>query len=272
MKKLSIVMSYYNRRRLLLNTLKSIEYLNRDQSAIEIIIIDDGSNEEHRINDINELFPKLDINLIVLKRDNTDWRNPVTSWNTGLNAVTGDIILINSSECMHFGGIIDYIFRFLDSGHYFAFSTYSVDSEIVNKLNEIDWTTDIIPQMDIAIGQRHSMPENWHDGETGWYSHSKYRSTLIPFCAAITRTDMETLSGFDERFSEGIGFDDCDFEDRVRNLLKPIMIDDPFCIHQAHTLTVYEPTRTQLNRNLWIHLKVDFPNRVKADMNKIYLR
>jgi len=38
-----------------------------------------------------------------------------------------------------------------------------------------------------------------------------------PYCAAIRREDMEQLSGYDERFIDGIGYDDYDFIDRVRN-------------------------------------------------------
>ena len=81
MKKLSIVMPYYNRRNLLLNTLRSIEYFQQDYS-VEIIIVDDGSDESHRINDINELFPGLDINLIILKREKDGFRDCCIAYNT----------------------------------------------------------------------------------------------------------------------------------------------------------------------------------------------
>src|SRR5574338_471661 len=96
---LSIVLPYHNRKSLLFNTLKSLEYYGGDT---EIIIVDDGSSSEHQVYDAQELFPSLNIRLIVNKRD-CKWRTPTIAYNTGFKAVTGDTILINCAECMHVG-------------------------------------------------------------------------------------------------------------------------------------------------------------------------
>jgi glycosyltransferase involved in cell wall biosynthesis len=62
---------------------------------IEIIIVDDGSDEK-----IN--FP--DYRVIRLDR-NSEWRGPCIAYNIGFAEATGDIIMINSYECVHRGNV-----------------------------------------------------------------------------------------------------------------------------------------------------------------------
>jgi GT2 family glycosyltransferase len=93
----------------------------------------------------------------------------------------------------------------------------------------------------------------------------------LPFCAALNRCDLEELSGFDERFAAGIGYADTDFTIRLQNLgLHPRVVIDPFCVHQAHAPTVYEPIKTVLNNELIASLQGNDPKRIKANENKIY--
>ena len=55
--KISIVTAYYNRRQLLINTLKSIGKTSHDD--FEVIVVDDGSTEENKIGDLPNEFPFL---------------------------------------------------------------------------------------------------------------------------------------------------------------------------------------------------------------------
>ena len=54
--KISIVTAYYNRRQFLINTLNSI-LLETYDCELEIIVVDDASNIENDISDINTIFP-----------------------------------------------------------------------------------------------------------------------------------------------------------------------------------------------------------------------
>jgi GT2 family glycosyltransferase len=103
-----------------------------------------------------------------------------------------------------------------------------------------------------------------------WHIHSNFFPTLIPFCAAINRADLEQLSGYDERFSIGIGFEDSDLDVRIRNLgLDIYLIDEPFCMHQIHPPIEYTNC---INHDLFYRLEVGDANRTKAKHNKIYVR
>ncbi|MFA5049181.1 MAG: glycosyltransferase [Patescibacteria group bacterium] len=209
-KLLSIVIPYYNRRQLLLNTLKSINRYKSNYS-IEVIIVDDGSSKEHQIYDIDKLFPDLPIKLFVLSCKDKKWRGPCIAYNIGFSKVSGDTILINSSECYHNGDILNYIFTNMEEKSYISFSTYMGSPELTKKIEEgMDWfsTKEV--------------------GNAYWGSHSS-NYTLIPYCAAINTEDMEILSGYDEQFEIGIGYDDYEFVDRVKNLgLELHLIDSLF--------------------------------------------
>jgi len=257
---ISIVIPYYNRRQLLLNTLKSINRFKGDND-IETIIIDDGSDREHHIADVKKKFPDLNINLIVLERD-SKWRGACIAYNTGFKNAKGDIVIINSSECVHIGNVLDYIAENLTPDNYISFSTYEGDERITKCFTKTDWE---------ASNILYNLMESLFPMKNNWQSHTredKTKETFIPFCGAIYRSNMEKLSGYDERFVHGIGYDDYDFTDRILNLgLKRILVDEPFVVHQWHKPVVYS---NNLNLDLLMFLRRFFPHRTKAVENKVY--
>lgn len=235
---LSIVIPYYNRRKLLLNTIESISLYTKD-FPIEMVIVDDGSSEEHSILDIRELFPNLNINLIV-KSDDSKWRTPTDAYNTGFLYSTGDAIMINSSECYHVGNIIEYVFNKFATNDYLVFAAYMEEKDCIYIIR---------------------------NDKTKYGVHSSI-GNFIPYCAVISRDNMEKLSGYDERFGRGVGFDDYDFQDRVANLgLNMYVVDDPFVLHQWHEPTKYINT---INHDFLFELRRTHPKRIKAVGNKIY--
>ncbi len=221
--KLSIVLPVYNRIALLKNVLKSINMTG----DIEIIIVDDGSDE--RID-----FDFIDYKLITLERSKK-WRGACIAYNVGFKTVTGDVIMINSSECIHVGDVTGYVFENFKENDYFAFSTYMMNAdEDINK-----------PRFNNFWGVRSSV------------------GNFIPYCGVISKQNMELLGGYDERFSKGIGFDDYDFTHRVNNLkLNMKCIDNPYVIHQWHEPTKYTNT---INYELLMDLNRNFHDRIKAN-------
>ncbi len=264
--KLSIVMAYFDRRQLLINTLKSIEYYSKGY-PVELIIVDDSSNEE--INDIQELFPDLDITLIVIKKENKTWNNPCIAFNEGFNYVSGDVVMITCPECVHVGSIIEYTFDNFKDDDYLAFSTYAGDVALNEFFSGFSWDIEN-PEEKIrqAIGP---------DFKNGWHSHSTpFFYTLIPFCGVISQWNLLRLSGYDERFIDGWGCADYDLTDRIKNLgLKTHIIDDPFCVHQHHEYSelwkdINEGRKKDVNAELLNKLRNDSPNRKRAKYNKVY--
>lgn len=255
---MSIVIAYYNKRQILFNTLKSIEHF-RANYPIETIIVDDGSNAENKIDDFVKLFPTLNIKLIVLKKDHQYWRSPAVAYNTGFQQVKGDVIFINGADNVHLGNIIGCVFDNFKLNSYFNFSAIRCTEVMKKKIDYLEWKNinNFVNSLKISTAD-------------DWHIHSEYLPSLIPFCAAINKVDLEQLSGYDERFSNGIGFEDSDLDARISNLgLDICLIDNPFCMHQKHPPIEYI---NSINHDLFYRLQIGDANRTKAKHNKIYVK
>jgi len=233
--RLSVVMPYYNRRSLIKNVLASIT-----PGDIEVIIVDDGSSMEHQIDDILDDYD-FDIRLLKLAIK-TAWRGPTIAYNVGFKEAQGDVIIINSSECIHVGNIIGYVTKNFRDNDYMAFSACMGEPGI-----EYDYSKDFLKKA--------------QEKGAWWGVHSSI-GNMIPYCAAISKKNMDILGGYDLRFVEGIGYDDYDFTHRVKNLkLNTMIVDNPFCFHQWHKPTEYPNTR---NLDLLKYLNLTEPDRITA--------
>ena len=217
--KISIVMAYFNRKKQLLNTLDSIFRYNHN---IEIVIVDDGSNDGYDIKYLQDIDV---VNIITLK-DKT-WINPCIPFNVGFTQATGDAIIIQNPECLHVGDIVGSVMRELTEGVYLNYAAYSIGRKSTERLYSGESIERIIsPTVDQRVITF---------GEDGWYNHSKYHPTMLHFCSAIMRSDLYDLGGFDERYSDGLGFDDNELLTRILKKQMIIkMIDNPSVIHQHH--------------------------------------
>ena len=223
---ISIVTTYYNRKNLFMETLKTIK--KSKIKNFEFIVVDDGSDSSQRLENIQGRFPFLKI--IRLEPDSKWYVNPCVPFNIGIRESNGDKIILQNPECLHVHDILEYVNNNLNDTNYITFSAYGLDEEanksiqfhIKNK--SLDYFIKKLPQRSI-----------YGEISLGWYNHSKFRPGHYHFCAAITRNNMSKLNGFDERFAYGVGYDDDEFLHRVKSLgLNPTIIDEASVIHQHH--------------------------------------
>lgn len=248
--KISIVTAYHNRKDLLINTLNSIKFQGY-KCDLEIIIVDDASNDENRLGDVVKQFPELNINLIEVNKEDKWWINPCVPFNMGFKQVTGDVVIIQNPECFHMGNVIGLVEKHIKENYYMVFGCYSINKEETARINTLDINPDIYSNAlkiispiknRIAFDAKHS----------AWYQHSRYRPELLHFCSAITKKDLDELGGFDERFANGVAKDDREFILRIkRKKMQVLMVDDPFVLHQSHKPTVYDPNLTKINNTLF---------------------
>lgn len=247
--RLSIVIPYYNRRTKLLNVLRSIDF----SYPIDVVLVDDGSDKEHEVYDLPGIYPA--INLIRLEKQH--WQGAAVPINVGWKASHGNMIMINSSECMHIGSVVEYVFRNFKSNSYMAFSALMGSRHL--DIDDLPWDK---PKKFMKavnkVNKKYELPSD----RTWWGVHSTV-GNYIAYCAVISRANMELLGGYDERFMCGVGYDDYDFTIRVKNLgLNMIRVDKPFVFHQWHKPTDYPDTK---NLDLLKMLNERFPKRIKAN-------
>jgi glycosyltransferase involved in cell wall biosynthesis len=247
--KVSIVVAYKDRRSQLLKTLDSIHHFGDP----EIIVVDDGSSET--IDDIPG------ITFIRIEPVDKEWINPCIPYNIGFNEAQGDIIIIQNPECIHCGDILNYS-QELKPGRLLSFAAYSLDYHL---------SYDGFPLQELR-DKIYSEPQRIQIAHHGWYNHSKYRPEALHFCNMVTRKDLEKIGGFDERYANGVGFDDNEILIRMRRSgMRIDIIDDPFVIHQKHERTDYANIWVQrmMNESLYRStLKEDY---IKPPNNKYYV-
>ena len=229
-------MAYHNRKNLLLNTLRSI----KPDGDMEIIIVDDASDDNQRIEDILNIF-EYDIKIIRVEAKNKWWINPCIPYNMGFNEVRGDIVLIQNPECYHNGNILKYVSENVKNNIYLNFACYSLSAEMTEHIDEAFK----LVNMNVL-----------RDRGCAWYNHSVHKPHMLHFCSAIMKEDLDKIGGFDEEYSMGLGFDDNDFLLRIqRSGMETKIIDKPFVYHQYHKPTDYMSRWNLYEKNKELYYK-----------------
>jgi len=233
---ISIVMAYHNRKSQLIKTLTSINKTNYDKNKLQIIIVNDSSNEEHSINDLIDIFIELDLFILNIG-DEKDWINPCIPYNIGFNHIIYDKVIIQNPECYHQGDIILDVSQRLTNENYLPYACYSLNNKdsLIDNYNEI------------KLLEKRWFLDSY--GRTGWYNHSKYLPSKLHFCSAISYKNLCKLNGFDERYKDGMGADDNEFLERIKRLkLNIIIVDSPHVFHQHHD-SIYRSDTQETEEN-----------------------
>ena len=246
--KISIAMSYHNRKDLLLTTLKTLSYYKED--IHEVVIVDDASSPEHKIDFINDFDFK--IKLIEIPENlSSKYVNCCVPFNLALRACEGDAVIIQNPETYHVGNVLGHVKNNLSNGKYLSFPVYAFSQENTslvpdpNTLAEaefVKYNRDFVTECPQVDGSYTNVTPN------GWYNHPDHRPADYHFTTAIMRKDLEELNYFDERLAPCVAFDDNDLITRIKrkgmevqrvdigaSLQSGGIKEGPFTIHQWHT-------------------------------------
>lgn len=227
-------MSYYNRREQLLKTLYSISLSVMNKENIEIIIVDDCSDNEHKITDLNKGIFGLTIKVIEVKKEDKWWINPCVPFNMGFKETSGDIVVIQNPECIHFGDCLTIINENIKDNTYINFACYSINQGTTEKILKLDNNSNILINIESIISPMYN-GYVLETGDNGWYNHKIFRPVFYHFLSAMYKKDLYDLNGFDARYAEGISFDDNEFLRRIiRKNMRVNIVNYPFVIHQWH--------------------------------------
>ena len=119
----SIVMAYYNRKPQTLNTLDGFEEMYAGKYNFEVIIVDDNSNDENKLEeDIKKYsFP------IKIITNNIINVSPIFFYNEALSKSLGKIIMLQDSSCFHVKNIIDMANEFYEQD----FCKYEINNKSI---------------------------------------------------------------------------------------------------------------------------------------------
>ena len=230
--KISIATSYYNRKPQFINTLKTIQK-SKQINNTELIVVDDCSADEHRLDDIPQQYPF--VKVIRLESKDRWYTNPCVPFNKAIKEATGDVIILQNPECLHVGDILSDVVNSISDDNYITYGVYSINKSITENIHDLPYDDDRIFDMIKAQIKPMNNINYVSEGQSCWYNHSIYRPAAYHFVSAISKKNMDILNGFDERYANGIGFDDDEFLFRIK--LKGLNIkihDNPFALHQWH--------------------------------------
>jgi glycosyltransferase involved in cell wall biosynthesis len=210
---ITVCMSYYNRKPLLLNTLASIMN-SQYKDEVFMVIVDDASDEEHRLIDSDIVFPHT---LISIKKKDKWWKNAAYPNNIALQAIPKEtnVVLLQNPENYHVGDVLKKVILTKDN-EYVAFACYYMlsHSKLISPLSS-------------------TVPAEFD--KEGWVCHSKYKPNFLNYACAFTPSTLYRIGLFDSRFYNGVCFDDNEWVERIKHIgIDMSICDDPYVKHQFH--------------------------------------
>lgn len=228
--KISLLITYFNRKDQFLKTMRSISLSKINRDNLETIIIDDASNDEHRIDNLLSEFNDLNIKFHRFNKDEKTWgsRTQVVPLNTGIDMCSGDFILINGAEMFHCGDILKDFSERIEENKYITYATLSLTKEQTNNLS-----------FDELL--------KTNNGDM-WYQHSIYSNRKFPFCAGMSKNDFIKIGKFAEEFKNAEGYADQYFIDCLNHHnIRIEEVDEPYSLHLWHDRVRINITK---NRNV----------------------
>jgi GT2 family glycosyltransferase len=281
-KSVSIVMAHKNKKKQLEETLRKINMTKYDHDKMEIIIVDNNSHTEEKLylSELSQLV--FDIEIVLLKLDDSNIYNPCVAYNLGLSKAKGDIIIIQNPEVMHVGDCIQYVMNNLQESDWLSFNCYGLGSyeenSKIKNMNEKEIYNFIWEKHKIKQEQNNIIGKfNYFDGDvSGWLNHYSLHFVAYHYCAAIHKKDLveKMGGGFFPDYGDGICFDDNDFVNylvyNAFNLkINKFKSGSPFVIHQYHDKTTNlseEIVKELWNKNKQVFIKrcdqIGFPHEV----------
>lgn len=224
--KCSVIIPYYKRKELLINTLYSLAKQEQMDKRFEVIIIDDGSND---ITEENILALGLSINIKYFSYPRSDKSGASFARNRGIEHASGELLIFLDCDILVWP---DFVYQ-----HY-RFYSMCPDKEAVlqiglrKKLNQTGITgTAGITRSQYDEDQRvrafEIFSHNLAAIKTNW--HLVYSNNI-----SISGKTVEKYGGFDENF-KGWGFEDTEFGYRMcKHSVKIVYNPAIEVFHQYH--------------------------------------
>ena len=197
---ISLILPYWARQEAANRALATLAVVYGDYD-MEVIVVDDGNPDPF----VPPCLP-LDIKVLRLPKK-TQPKSPVTCWNEGVKAASGDIIALSCIEVIHHGPVL----------------------------------LAMEDALDIMGDDGYVLAAAWCPEQRTWHTHS---SVLVPQCptgtglaflGVMNRSLYERSGGFDEAYRDGAGYEDRDFIHRMHKAGAQFCIRDDLVVTHPKT-------------------------------------
>lgn len=251
--KSSILLPTYNRKDLLYNTLKSFEYFYANNDSFEVVLVDDCSIDKHQFPTVCEDFPNLNIKYIRI--DKKYGFNPSLAYNVAARIATGDIFILSSPETFHTCSILDLCNNFEDFklNDYYIFSVFCLTRPQDKKIL-LDENINIIEKLNYFDNIKNNLYENlgcngysYNNDYGSWYLHETIKPSKLNFLTAMSKDLYYEISGFNQAFMRGTGYDDNDFLNRLEPHIKNYKWFEALALHIDHDVAAKIPQNSNFS-------------------------
>lgn len=235
-KKISIIMTYFERIAQLINTLNTIEETKYPKELIEVICYDDRSVVEPCIINTSKYSYSIKIIYGEFERDESII-NSTYSYNNAFKYINGEYLIIQNSECMHIGDIITYAIENIKRNNVISFPCWATANEDISQ--EIFSNRNNVTNLKTIVDTKWELLSDYPNEFKGWYNEKFLRPECLHFCNAMHIETFKKIGLFDRKFEKLLGFDDNNYAQRIMfNENIDIVIPEHnyrlFVVHQFH--------------------------------------
>jgi glycosyltransferase involved in cell wall biosynthesis len=207
-------MPHFNRKKLLIACQSRIADLYHDIDY-ESVIVDDGSREDEKLSTY--------LNLRVESLPTHDGlRNPAHAINRAIELAQSEIVCLTNPEIFHLDPVAFEALALLDpndDASYFVAPVVHLDEEYTDELIRdnvapVIWGPQGFKIDPFCVGESKSYRDH---ASVRWSSHEEFDPRPYHNCVFFTKALWKRLGGFDEKFMDGLGWEDEDWMRRVQN-------------------------------------------------------
>lgn len=242
MKKISVVLAYYNRRQYLTYALNSL--VRQTHKPYEIIVVDDDSDQEgeYILNGYASHFLDISMRYVRIKKEKPEYRTSVFAMNEGIFQSFGDIVVLSSAETIHGPHNLRRVFNLLRKNpNSFVFSQRFYFQQRYAYIPEfVKWNPSDIATCENVV--------TWKKGHVAGDGEITRQDNMVTGIICGTKDNFYKLNGFDEEKTEW-GANDYDFNRRAKLAKIELVFDQRIWgIHQWHKRNDFDVKKSQNQR------------------------